>query len=194
MACLKFFTLVTTLLLAAAVITLRSDVHDDDYKLHNLLEKALLTESNIYAMQRAFYPRDSFEVSEVLFNVTVQVNDFNFGNKNKFYFKFDHECDCYKWNDLIRVMTNSMTSQIYTEKFRTYLRHFTDYSFYYLLLLLNKAQSEYVTMTLLRLNLTEEIPSESNYKECLLALFSRVSYTLNKLDSMQVFISTNKLC
>ena len=178
--CLKFFTLVTTLLLAAAVVIVRSDVQDDDYKLHKLLEKALLTESNIYAMQQVLYPSYSFEVSEVHFNVTVQVEDFSYDNKNKWYFKFDHECHCYKWNDLIRVMTNSMTLQIYIEGFMPYLRNFTDYSFFTLLSKLTKAQSDYVPTKLLWLNLTEEVPSESHYNDGLLALFSRVSYTLNK--------------
>ena len=75
MACLKLFTLATTLILAVA-ITVRADAQKD-YELRKILKDALLTESNIYAMQQAIYPSDSFTVSEVYFNVTVQVKDKN---------------------------------------------------------------------------------------------------------------------
>ena len=73
-----------------------------------------------------------------------------------------------------------MTLQIYIEGFMPYLNNFTDHSFFYLISLLTSAQYDYAPTKLLWLKLTEGIPFESDYIDCLLALFSRVSYTLNK--------------
>ena len=180
MACLKFLALATTLLLAAAAIIVRADFQEDQYKLHKLLEKALLTERNIYTLQQAFYPRDRFTVSEVHFNVTVQVRDIK--EEDKYFFQFYNECDCYKQYFQIRVMTNSMSLQTYIEGFMPYLQQFSENSFRYLLSLLSKSQSFYYNYypTKLLLNLTEN-PYEIDYniKISLLALLTRVSYTLN---------------
>ena len=180
MGCLKFFALATTLLLAAAVIIARADYQEVEYKFHKLLEKALLTERNIYTLQQAFYPSYKFTVSEVHFNVTVQVRDIK--EEDKYFFLFDNECDCYKQHYTIRVMTNSMSLQTYIEGFMPYLRQFSDHSFYSLLSLLSKSQSAdynyYPTKILL--NLTAN-PYEIYYniENSLLVLFTRVSYTLN---------------
>ena len=185
MAYLKFLALATTLILAAAADTVRADFQEDEYELYKLLQEAILTERNMYAMQQAFYPVDSFTVAEVYFNVTVQAKYIN--EEEKYYFTFDYyECHCYKRHDQIRVVTNSMPLQSYIEGFMPYLHNYSDTYFYNLLDMLTKAQYsyyKYYSTTELKLYLTE-INSYSDYIKGLQVLLTRVSFT----NSMRVIM------
>ena len=120
MAGLKLFTLATTFILAAAIIV-KADAQEDDseFYIYELLKKALLTEENIFALQHGFYPRDTFTVSEVYFNVKIQVNDIKYKNSTG---ALTYQDGYYGRSDSIRIMTNTMILQKYIEEFMPYYK------------------------------------------------------------------------
>ena len=168
-------------LIMVSILTARTT---EESELYQALREALLTEGNLYALNKAFYPVNRAHNSDISLIINYKnVEIKNIQEKNDSFLAFDYDLNSDSFtrkSDMISVKSYSKDANIYM-KYYMKLLNLTDITYYKLLSSLvsleNKLYKEGYAMTTLFLdvgNLTSN-PSEETFREVLKALFQWVN-------------------